>query len=147
MAPALLHFIDRTAAVQPYVPAGFLVPVKEKLLPGLYNRITRTRSLRAPDQKFIPMLLAACTKATVVSIRKNLPVTKYLSEWQFSFSFFPLSINNTINLLRSKRADKRDPFDLFRTVFERFKTNKFPSGIYATGKRERSSAGHLIARS
>lgn len=49
VALALLHFIDRTAADRPYVPAGFLVPVKEKLLPGLYNRITRTWSLRASE--------------------------------------------------------------------------------------------------
>lgn len=84
MAPALLHFIDRTATVRPYVPAGFLVPVKEKLLPGLYNRITRTWSLRA-DQKFIPMLLATCVgvykEASVISIRKNLPVIKYRGAW------------------------------------------------------------------
>lgn len=101
----LLHFIDRTAAARSYVPAGFLVPVKEKLLLGLYNRITRTWPLHSPDQKFIPMLLAtyvgvygdfSCFNPQKISSNK-------VTEAHGALLF----INNVINLFFWRRASEQ----------------------------------------
>lgn len=63
-------------AVNWYVLAGFLVLAKEKILPGLYNRITRTRLLHTL-RKFISMFLAGAfesrsqARGLVISICKN----------------------------------------------------------------------------
>jgi len=146
VAPVLLHFIDRTATVRPYVPAGFLVPVKEKLLPGLYNRITRTWSLCAPDQKFIPMLLAVC-----VGVYKDFscfnPQKLVGNKVPGRIVVVLCFINNAINLLRWGEWAKRASAIHLNHISRRDSTNALKLINPLMGFTWRRSAGEFLDRS